>query len=202
MTFDPDKHGRRSVRLPGYDYSQPGAYFVTVCARDRECLFGDVLDGEMTFNDAGRIINECWHDLPDHYPYVALDAFVLMPNHIHAVILIMDTVGAGLKPARTRREERHALPEIVRGFKTFSARRINLAIGRTGQPVWQRNYYEHVIRNERDLDSKRQYIVGNPAKWQEDPDNPRKRSGFNTARAGLKPAPTGIGPTCDADTTP
>ena len=177
VTFDPDQHHRRSVRLRGYDYSQPGTYFLTVCTHDRECLFGDVLDGEITFNEAGRIIDECWHDLPDHYPYVALDAFVVMPNHVHGLVVLQDTVGAGLKPAHARREERYALPEIVRGFKTFSARRINRVTGRIGQPIWQRNYYEHVIRNEADLDSIREYIVGNPAKWREDPDNPRNVPG-------------------------
>jgi len=183
MIFDPDVHHRRSIRLKDYDYSQPGAYFVTICAKGRECLFGHVIDGMMLPNDSGKIAVSCWHDLTTHYEYVGLDAFVVMPNHVHGIIILRhpDDGGAGLKPAPTLK--RHGLPEIVRAFKTFSSRRINILRSSPGMPVWQRNYYEHVIRNEHDMHAVREYIVNNPAGWNKDEENP-------AVGAGLKPAPT------------
>jgi REP element-mobilizing transposase RayT len=166
---------RRSLRLKGYDYSQAGAYFVTVCAYVKECLFGEVIGGEMQMNELGRKVQEVWNDLPAHYPHVATGAFAVMPNHVHGVIVIgarIDTdfvraglKRAGLKPAPTRR---HGLPEIVRAFKTFSARRINEFRGISGVPVWQRNYYEHVIRNDADYNRIAEYIANNPQRWMED----------------------------------
>lgn len=93
--FDPDKHHRRSIRLPGYDYSRAGAYFVTICAQDRACLFGDIADGVMRLNDAGRVVERCWHEIPIHFPHVELDEFVIMPNHVHGIIVIVENhVGA------------------------------------------------------------------------------------------------------------
>ena len=184
MTFDPDIHHRRSIRLKEYDYSRPGAYFVTVCTHNRECLFGTVTDGKMISSAMGHIVSSCWHDLPAHYPHVELDAFVVMPNHIHGIIILRhpDNVGAGLKPAPTGK--RHGLPEIVRAFKTFSARRANVALITPGMHLWQRNYYEHVIRGEHDQNEVREYITNNPAGWDRDDDNPA------FVGAGFKPAPT------------
>ncbi|HEY64970.1 MAG TPA: transposase [Caldilineae bacterium] len=164
---------RRSIRLRGYDYSQPGAYFVTICTRGWVHLFGDVVDGEMRLNEFGELVRAAWFDLPDHYNHVRLDAFVIMPNHVHSIIILTDDypsvgagVGAGFKPAPTMTTmKRHPLSEIVRAFKTFSARRINALRGTPGAPVWQRNYYEHIIRNDRALDAIRRYIVHNPVRW-------------------------------------
>ena len=163
MRYDPERHHRRSIRLRGYDYSQAGAYFVTASVQSRECLFGAVADGELCLNQYSEIVARCWEELPTHYPTVELDAFVAMPNHIHAIIVLtgtlaptsppspnpmpVETLRAGLKPAPTNR----ALSEIVRALKTFSARRINELRGTSGTPVWQRNYYEHVIRNDDDF---------------------------------------------------
>ena len=169
------------MRLRGYDYSLPGSYFVTICTHGRECLLGDVVDDKMRLNEAGNIVANCWKDLPDHYPHTELDEFVVMPNHIHGIIVIVDNgkvqgfnpQRAGYKPAPT---SEHTLSEVVRGFKTFSARRINQLLDRTGSPVWQRNYYEHVIRDENTLAAVREYIVNNPAKWAKDTDNPRNYS--------------------------
>ena len=158
MPYDPRKHHRRSIRLPGYDYAQPGAYFVTICTHGRACLFGRVVDGEMRLNDAGRIVQASWDDLPNHYPHVQLDAFVTMPNHVHGIIILMD------EPTT----KRHPLSEIVRAFKSFSSRRINQLRGTPGTRTWQRNYYEHIIRNEGDLRRIRAYIANNPAKWFKD----------------------------------
>ena len=178
MTFDPDKHHRRCIRLQDYDYAQPGAYFVTLCTHNRKCLFGHVVDGEMYQNEYGRIVSACWGELPYHYPRIDLDAFVVMPNHVHGVILLRDddnpdATGAGSKPAPTKPNEanRYGLPEIVRGFKTFASRRINEYRNASGAPVWQRNYYERVIRNGNELTAVRQYILANPASWAADADN-------------------------------
>jgi len=160
----PPPHHRRSIRLKGYDYGQAGAYFVTIVTRDRECLFGDVVDGKMLLSNAGQMVQTVWENLPNHYANVTLDEFVVMPNHVHSVIFLTDNngVGAGLKPAPTTDTKRHPLSEIVRAFKTFSARHINEQRTMTGVPVWQRNYYEHIIRDESTLHRIREYIVNNP----------------------------------------
>lgn len=164
------QHRRKALRLPGYDYSQPGAYYVTIVTKQRHCLFGDVVYGKMRLNSCGQTVMECWNHLAHHYPYVGRDEFVVMPNHVHGILVLNDdAVGAGLKPAPTRR---HGLPEIVRGFKTFSARRINTLRDSPGTPVWQRNYYEHIIHNEAELARVREYIQNNPAQWETDPEYP------------------------------
>jgi putative transposase len=122
-------------------------------------------------NEIGNIARQTWIELPVHYPHAALDTFVVMPNHVHGIILLADDwEGAGLKPAPSLKM--HALPEIIRAFKTFSARTINDRQGSRGESVWQRNYYEHVVRDENDLSRIRQYIVDNPACWAEDSNNP------------------------------
>ena len=175
------ERGRRSIRLRGFDYSRDGAYFITVCTRGRVCLLGDVVEGEMRLSEAGLVAQAAWEGLPHHYPHVQLDAWVIMPNHVHGIVILAEadrdpiTVGAGLKPAPTGNPgnaARHGLPEVVRAFKSFSARRINALLGASGVPFWQRNYYEHVIRDEEALHRIRRYIVGNPARWDEDPENP------------------------------
>jgi len=198
MAYGPKKHHRRSIPLEGYDYAQGGAYFVTVCAQAHLCLFGEIIAGEMRLNDWGRIVADTWRDLADHYPYVLLDAFVVMPNHVHGIIVLTDPVGAGFKPAPTDSaaddwtpagfvptdaagaglkpaptRKRHGLAEIVRAFKTFSARRINQRRGLRGAPLWQRNYYEHIIRNDVALNRIRQYIADNPRSWATDMENPQ-----------------------------
>ena len=166
MTSDPSKHRRRSIRLQGYDYPRAGAYFVTVCTQTRVCLFEDVVDGSMRLSDAGRIIQTTWDDLPNYYPNIELDEFVIMPNHVHGIIVI--AVGAGLKPAPTKR---HGLPEILRALKTFSARRINEMRNTPGASVWQRNYYEHIIPDDGSLNKIREYIVNNKMQWALDREN-------------------------------
>ena len=168
---------RRSIRLRGYDYSTPGAYFITACTHNRLLLFGRVVNGKVAANRLGAVVEGCRRKLPDHYENVALDAFILMPNHVHGVIIIGDettNVGAGLQPDLPAAvgSRRHSVPEIVRAFKTFSARRINGMRGSTGTPVWQRGFYDHVIRGERELDRVRTYIMDNPRRWSEDTDNP------------------------------
>ena len=184
---------RRLMRLQGFDYTRQGAYFITICTRNRECLLGDVGEGRMHLNEAGLFAQAAWEDLPRHYPHVALDAWTIMPNHVHGIVVLTERVkappeGSGLKPDPTNANAvRHGLPEVVRAFKTFSARRINVFRGAVGAPFWQRNYYEHVIRNEESLNRIRQYILDNPARWHEDPENPAVRANVGS---GLKPDPT------------
>ncbi len=188
MTCNPEKRRRRSIRLSGYNYSSAGAYFVTLCTHGRRCLLSEIVKGEMKLNDAGLTVLEVWGQLPDHYPHVLLDWFVIMPNHVHGIIVLNDDYGkrAGLNPAPTGNKV-HGLPEIVRAFKTFSSRRINRLQGTRGEPVWQRNYYEHVIRSDKGLNAVRQYIEANPSQWENDPENP-DAIGSPLAGAGFKPS--------------
>ena len=164
---------RRSIRLKSYDYSSAGEYFVTICSHDREHLFGEIVNEEMQLNEYGLIVQQTWQDLIHHIPNIELDEFVCMPNHLHGIIVILDTmVGAGSEPAPTGK--RYELSEIVRQFKTFSAKRINEKRKSTGTPVWQRNYYEHIIRDDNDLHNTREYILNNPLKWFFDEENLNK----------------------------
>ncbi|MGD1862872.1 MAG: transposase [Leptolyngbyaceae cyanobacterium] len=248
MPYNPDKHHRRSLRLPHYDYTSPGAYFITICVHQRQCLFGEIVNGAMQLNEFGEVARSHWLRLPQHRVHVRLDAFVIMPNHMHGII-VLDTstdpiigthVGAGLaqtssnptnnnapKPAPTAHPQnndvgldrhglnadetrspgcdgvgfgrhglnmdetrspkptppgklgggkRHDIPEIVRGYKTFSARRINRLRRIRGVPVWQRNYWERIIRDETALRNIRRYIRNNPASWQLDKLHPDESS--------------------------
>ena len=175
---------RRPMRLRHFDYSSPGAYFVTICTKDRLCVLGNVCDGKIVLNKYGEIVAGAWEDLPRHYSHVQLDAWVVMPNHVHGILKLADgdvsrsgcLRRAGLKPAPTEnRSPLQGLSEVVRGFKTYSARRINALRGTTGTSFWQRGYFEHVIRSESSLNRIRRYIGENPMRWDEDPENPSVR---------------------------
>ena len=184
--FDPQKHHRRSIRLNGFDYSQPGAYFVTIVTWHRECLFGEVIDCKLTLSKIGLVAKQQWEKLPNRFPNIELGAFTIMPNHMHGIILI--TVGrgtaenlAGLDDESARRAPTHeefqkpvkgSIPTIVRSYKSAVSYRINLMRKTDGIPIWQRNYYEHVIRNDKDLQNKTDYIKANPLLWDEDNENP------------------------------
>jgi len=166
---------RRLTRLRDYDYSRPGGYFITLCTTNRSCLFGVVDNDTVILNQYGEIIRISWLALPEHYHNAELDVFVVMPNHIHGIIFLTD-VGAGLKPAPTVPAFHcHPLPEIVRGFKTFSSRKINELRNVSGTALWQRNYYEHVIRRDESLEKIREYIQTNPLRWALDKENPVNR---------------------------
>ncbi len=172
--FDP--HHRHSIRLKNFDYSLPGTYFVTINVFRRERLFGNVVGEKIYLNVFGQIVQICWDNLIKHYANIVLDSFVIMPNHFHAVIIIKGAmlntnhVRAGLKPAPTKD---HPLSEIVRAFKTFSARKINELRKSPGLPVWQRNYFERVIRNDEELNEIREYINNNVTVWNKDAENPK-----------------------------
>jgi putative transposase len=267
VKYNPDKHKRRSIRLKGHDYSAAGTYFITLCTHQRDCLFGEIADGVMQLNTLGEIVQTHWMRLPKHHPNLQLDAFVVMPNHFHGILVLTQnhlphtshtsTVGAGLadpstvsanpvptkpalpysadpvttkptlpysdtlaiatnpvltkptfpystdsettqpiqtyrsqhlggggagsidtfidgshdvlaKPAPTETFTHNGIPEMIRGFKTFSARRINEKRRMQGCPVWQRNYYEHIVRNNQALQTIQAYIHNNPQSWTTD----------------------------------
>jgi REP element-mobilizing transposase RayT len=182
IRFDPSQYHRRSIRLRNFDYGQPSAYFVTICARDRECLFGQIEDGKILLNRFGLVLEEEWHRTAQIRPGLKLDAFCIMPNHIHGIIIL---TGSPLSADRRGTMHRaptifeqfgkptsNSIPSIVRGFKSASTVGINEIRSTPGTPVWQRSYYEHVIRNEIDLEDVRQYIESNPFKWLEDKEHP------------------------------
>jgi len=176
MKYDHNIHHRRSIRLKGYDYSQAGAYFVTICTQDKECLFGDIVDGEIRLNDAGRMVRDIWHKITEHFPHADIDEFVVMPNHFHGIGVI-NSDGKGMAcHAPTQRQFAKpiagSLSAIVGSFKSAVTRQINQIRNTPGYPVWQRNYYEHVIRDEEEINRIREYIIGNPAKWSDDENNP------------------------------
>jgi len=255
MKYNPQIHHRRSIRLQDYDYSSEGAYFVTMCTQNRECLFGEIVNGQMILNEHGKIVEQCWNDLPNHYDNIELDAYVIMPNHFHGIIFINDTidtvdnigaidvgaipvgaipvgaihespnvgaipespnvgaihvgaihespqqpdnespnvgaihespqqpdnespnVGAipvGAIHESPRQRRKMLLPKIIGRFKMNSAKQINQIRNTSGVPVWQRNYYEQIIRNEKSLEKIRNYIINNPLEWYYDDYNPKK----------------------------
>jgi REP element-mobilizing transposase RayT len=171
MRYSPECHHRQSIRLKHYDYSQPGAYFVTLCVQNRECLFGDVADGEMRLNGAGRLVSDSWAWLATQYDHVELDEYVIMPNHMHGVLIITDGCRGGSRTAPTE-GTRKPVGRLIGAFKTVSTKRINQLRGTPGVPVWQRNYYEHIIRNAESLNRISEYIVNNPGQWELDRENP------------------------------
>ena len=167
--YNPEIHHRRSIRLAGYDYAQPGAYFVTLCVQDRLCLLGEIAHKAMTFSDWGRIAAQSWTWLRDQYPYVSLDVWVVMPNHLHGIIVLLDDAVGARHDAPLRRKP---LGQLVGAFKTTCTKKINQLQGTPSAKFWQRNYYEHIVRDERDMARIRQYIIDNPRRWEEDRDNP------------------------------
>jgi REP element-mobilizing transposase RayT len=213
---------RRLVRLAGYDYSQTGAYFVTVCTQDRACLFGVATeDGAICWNDAGQMLAAQWAALAERFPAVEIDTFVVMPNHLHGIVWICDskpthrtnanrattrvaptgvghggtvgaglvparptgvgyggTVGAGLVPARPAQDRRPTLGDVMGAFKSVTTVAYTRGVKTSGWPgfrgrLWQRNYYEHIIRDDESLERIRQYIQNNPVRWVFDRENPQ-----------------------------
>ena len=214
-SFNPDSHHRRSIRLKAYDYSTAGAYFVTIVTQERLCLFGDVTDGEAQLTNAGVMIQQIWHAIPDRFPTIEMDEFVVMPNHVHGILIIHSDVGASLVGAQevTHTKTTHspvgaslvgALPadrarstdggrattrvaptedgpmtlgEVVGAYKSLTTQQYGKGVETNGWPpfnkrLWQRNYYERVIRDNRELDGAREYIANNPMQWELDAENP------------------------------
>ena len=165
---------RRSTRLKDYDYSLSGAYFVTIVTQNRSCVFGDVDAEEMKLNPAGEMVDQIWHSLPSRFPSVIPDAFIVMPNHVHGVLVINQPINPH-SPA-----EPHAVPKlggIISAFKSKTTVEYTRGVNQHGWPpfprrLWQRNYYDRIIRNERELTLIRRYIAENPLKWHLDRENP------------------------------
>lgn len=190
----PNLRTRKRTRKPDIDYSRPGFYFVTICTKEKEEILGKVVGESMEPNDYGRIVRECWLALPDHYRCCQLHEFIIMPNHVHGIIEIAAgfNVGAGFKPARTLNPEElkparslssdHvSLSEIIRGFKTFSARAINQKYPNS-LFQWQRSFHDRVIRDNGELTAIGRYIVENPRHWSEDEENLNVGEGFKPSR--------------------
>jgi putative transposase len=183
-------HQRHSTRLSGYDYALPGMYFVTIVAFQRECLFGEVVGGEMRVNDIGFIVESEWRRLPGRFEEVGIDLFILMPNHFHAILQILEVGDPPLVGARQKQSCRTFKPPlasplpvgpaagslgtIIGAFKSTTTRLVNGIWKTPSTPHWQRNYYDHIIRTEAELASIRAYILNNPLRWGLDEENPEK----------------------------
>ncbi|HEY9614772.1 transposase [Allocoleopsis sp.] len=230
MNYNPEKHHRRSIRLQGYDYTQEGAYYFTICCHQRRCLLGEIKAGVMHLNLVGATVKSVWENLPRHFPLIALDTFVVMPNHVHGIIVITDALnncnpdfnsnpnlncrgeafvpgcnntspeslstnaspfpGCNNTPPESLSTNASPFPEsndilpprgtqsgsigaILQNFKSVATRRVN-RITRNSGTLWQRNYHEEIIRNEKAYENIRRYILENPLSWDEDEENPLK----------------------------
>jgi putative transposase len=172
-----NQHQRHSIRLAEYDYTLPGAYFVTIVTHQREYIFGKIHETQVHLTPIGETALACWLGIPVHFHNVSLDEFVIMPNHIHGIIIINDVSSVGTRHASSlQKPSQHDKPHgpkpnslgaIIGNFKSAVSKRINEQRTAPGAPVWQRNYYEHIIRDEKDLNSIRKYILENPMQWVE-----------------------------------
>ena len=189
MNNNPEIHHRRSIRIKNYDYSQSGAYFITICTQNREFLFGEITDGEMVFHEYGVIACNEWNKLPTRFPNIELDFFQIMPNHIHGIIIVGATlavaqnVGATLAVAQHTRAGASPAPtttttttigDIVGAYKSLVSNeclKIFKSKGEYMGKFWQRNYYEHIIRDDDQLNQIREYIQNNPLNWNSDREN-------------------------------
>ena len=198
MNYNPNIHHRKSIRLKGYDYSQPGLYFITVCCEDRECRFGKIENNKMVLNENGNIAYNEWIKLSERFPNCELDVFQIMPNHMHGIISL-NNVGAGFTPAITPAINDNGQPQglppqnimgndkkagaspapatittvgkIVGAYKSLVANeclKIYKSKNEIMRKLWQRNYHEHIIRNEQSYQNISDYIINNPAKWNDD----------------------------------
>ena len=187
--YNSEKRSRRLIRLKGFDYSQPGAYFVTLVSKSRKCIFGRVEGNHIRHNEISELVVNCWLSISDHFDNTRLDEFVLMPNHLHGIIFIHEILGKGeaspgiitspvesisgdASPLRPRGTQSGSLSAIIQNFKSISTRKVNRLYYNPGNKIWQRNYYERIIRNERELNATREYIRDNPFNWELDKENP------------------------------
>ncbi len=180
MPFDPQRHHRHSIRLKGWDYRSAGIYYVTIVTKGNVYLFGNVECGRVVLNEVGKIVEDEWLKTPIIRPYVELDEFVIMPNHLHGIIIIKDELeiedvsksgwemetGGAHSCAPVLKRMPHSLGSIIAGFKSAAAKRINIYRNSSGMAVWHRNYYEHIVRDYKSLERIREYIINNPMKWE------------------------------------
>lgn len=201
MKYNPDIHHRQSIRLKDFDYSQANAYFITICTQNRECLFGEINDGKMILNNVGTLVEEEWVRTANVRHYITLDAFIIMPNHVHGIIVfngrgtpvacpevtqintmlskIQGTPPACPYESKFGKGIPHSLPTIIGQFKSLATKQINTKWNVSGVKIWQRNYYEHIIRDEESLGKIREYIVNNPINWQEDEMNQNRSAAIS-----------------------
>jgi REP element-mobilizing transposase RayT len=209
--YNPAIHHRRSIRLQDYDYSQAGAYFITICVQNRECLFGEIINGAMTMNEIGRMVQTVWNEIPSRFDGLELNTFTIMPNHIHGIIMLnrhrrgescirpsysppcippatdqsMDNMGDGHQNKGHNKGDHKDRPydgggtlpgtvgRIIQAFKSISTHEYTVGVKKLGWPpfpgkLWQRNYWEHIIRNETELNHIKEYILNNPTQWESD----------------------------------
>lgn len=162
--YDPNIHHRRSIRLPNFDYTNAGVYFVTICVQDRVPLFGNIAGETMNQNAAGRMVQTAWEELSEHYPGVNADAFIAMPNHVHGLLTLSNN---------TTTSTALSLSEVMQRWKSWTTTLYRRGVGEQNwEPfparLWQRNYYERVVRDEKEWQSCRDYIENNPSKWHDD----------------------------------
>ena len=179
--YNSEKHHRRSIRLKGYDYSLAGTYFVTICVKERKCVFGDVQNSNVVLSPIGEIVYQCWNEIPNNFNSVKLYVFIVMPNHLHGIVVMTNDCRGVQLNAPTRNAsnfyglispKQKTLSVIIRTFKaavTTQCRKNNYHFFE-----WQRNYYEHIVRNEDELNRIREYIINNPLQWQFDKENPNR----------------------------
>ncbi len=198
MMYNPDKHHRRSIRLKGYDYTQPGAYFITACTHRWGTIFGEIIDGKMRLNPLGRVVQAEWLKTAQIRSNVQVDEFIVMPNHVHGIIMIMDSGDTARSIPTAIADTAHriptveqfgkpvsgSLPTIVRAFKSAATRRINILRSTPGRTVWQRKYYEHIVRSERSLNRIREYIHYNPQRWHLDRYHPADSESLEQPKSG------------------
>ncbi len=180
-------HHRRSIRLKGYDYLSPGSYFVTICTQNRYSIFGEINDGKMGLNDAGKMVETVWNEIPQYYCRFCVYENIVMPNHFHGIIEIVVGAGPCACPDNTGQLMKTgqpqgvaptmSLPDIMHRFKTMTTKKYIDGVKQNGWTpfrgkLWQRNYYEHIIRNDDELNRIREYIVNNPLNWDSDRNNP------------------------------
>jgi len=167
---------RRSVRLKSYDYTEAAAYFITICTHAKGAVFGRIDEGRMQMNECGRIADQRWRTLPDHHLNCELDYYVVMPNHVHGILVLhkdwTGTAGRAPTPEAFGRPVSRSIPTIVRSYKSSVSRHIGRCRQQKTRPLWQRGYYEHVIRHERELAAIRRYVHENPLQWHIDHENP------------------------------
>ena len=182
MQYDSKKHNRRSIRLKGYDYTQSGYYFITICTYQKSCLFGAIANNKLNLNKFGQIAFTCWQAIPKHFSKIELDEFIIMPNHIHGILIVTYNNGRGLVGNNSGRglampnpyegkfgkPVAGSIPTIIGSFKSAVTKQINILRNSKGMSVWQRNYYEHIVRDEASLNQIRNYIINNPLSWTED----------------------------------
>lgn len=179
MKYNPEYHHRRSIRLQGYDYSQTGIYFVTICTHQRQCLFGEIRNGKMLLNQIGKIVAQKWLKSAEIRQEIALDEWIIMPNHLHGIVAIDKKEnfqgedhfkGASLAPLQEDKRKPKSLSSFIGGFKSSVTKRIKTICEHSNPVIWQRNYYEIIVRDEKQLNQIRQYMINNPQTWDEDPE--------------------------------